>query len=673
MNTKKKVNHRPKSSRARKRRLSQKQSEALNFETLESRHLLASIAVTNATDVISFDADTSSIAALVVNSGSDGVSLREAVTAANNTAGADEITFEEFVFGEEIPFLDGSGDVFGGERVIRLTQGELEITDSLIIDATSALDLTITGDADGDDVTFAGTYTTDLSASLVGPVDRLDDNSRVLNFSALFGDLTLREFTISGGRRTGDGEMGGGILFSSFGALSLDQSTVSGNSTASVFGSGGGIASNVGTVSLTNSTVSGNRTMGNSAYGGGIGTSGGTVFLTNSTVSDNNSYFGGGGIGTSGGNVSLTNSTVSDNAGFFGGGIRSTGGNVSLTNSTISGNSSGYSGGGILSFDATILLVNSTVSDNTAFTGGGISFMRSTFNSNSSLTLHNSIVAGNTGNGSAPDIETVAGAAVNVLDVENSLIGDTSGSGITANTGDGNILNQSALLGPLTDNGGPTLTHALLTDSPAIDGGNNALAVDENGNPLATDQRGELRSLIIGTADIGAFEVFTDSEFEAGSLVVTTNLDVEDRTDNVTSLREAIAFANDPTAGVNNDGDADGDGLVADAIAFDTTVFTGGDNNLIRLTQGQLRTRESLSIDGSSVSGVVITGDANGNDITVPGTHITDVAATAEASGFLSSDNSRVLSILAGDGELTLTGIDRDWRPDFIWRRNCRL
>jgi hypothetical protein len=57
------------------------------------------------------------------------------------------------------------------------------------------------------------------------------------------------------------------------------------------------------------------------------------------------------------------------------------------------------------------------------------------------------------------------------------------------------------LLGPLTDNGGLTLTMALMPGSPAIDAGNNVAA-------LADDQRGTgfLRHVGVRT-DIGAFEV----------------------------------------------------------------------------------------------------------------------------------------------------------------------
>ena len=60
------------------------------------------------------------------------------------------------------------------------------------------------------------------------------------------------------------------------------------------------------------------------------------------------------------------------------------------------------------------------------------------------------------------------------------------------------------MLGALADNGGLTKTHALLTGSPAIDAGNDALAP-------ATDQRGVVRAAG-GQSDIGAFEVALDAD-----------------------------------------------------------------------------------------------------------------------------------------------------------------
>jgi hypothetical protein len=69
---------------------------------------------------------------------------------------------------------------------------------------------------------------------------------------------------------------------------------------------------------------------------------------------------------------------------------------------------------------------------------------------------------------------------------------------IASNTPAGGDSFPDPKLGPLADNGGPTLTVTLLTGSPAIDGGDTSLAP-------ATDQRGFPRPAGLA-ADIGAFE-----------------------------------------------------------------------------------------------------------------------------------------------------------------------
>ena len=153
--------------------------------------------------------------------------------------------------------------------------------------------------------------------------------------------------------------------------------------------------------------------------------------------------------------------------------------------------------------------------------------------------------------------------AVTQLVAEHSLIGDTTGSGITASTGVGNILDQPALLGPLADNGGPTLTHALLAGSPAINTGSNALAVDADGNALTTDQRGiGFDRINFGQVDIGAFESDFDgstiplsassSSFAfsvSNSLVIGNLADAEERDDTnvlaTTSQSPSLALAGD--------------------------------------------------------------------------------------------------------------------------------
>jgi hypothetical protein len=69
---------------------------------------------------------------------------------------------------------------------------------------------------------------------------------------------------------------------------------------------------------------------------------------------------------------------------------------------------------------------------------------------------------------------------------------------IVSNTPAGGDTFTDPKLDPLADNGGPTLTMALLPGSPAIDAGNTSLAP-------ATDQRGFSRPAGLA-ADIGAFE-----------------------------------------------------------------------------------------------------------------------------------------------------------------------
>jgi hypothetical protein len=100
-------------------------------------------------------------------------------------------------------------------------------------------------------------------------------------------------------------------------------------------------------------------------------------------------------------------------------------------------------------------------------------------------------------------------------DIGGGVIGGTYnllGTGGLANGINGNLVGSSEspidpLLGPLQDNGGPTLTHALLPGSPAINVGDPGFTP-----PPDFDQRGAPYSRIAGgRIDIGAFEVQTAS------------------------------------------------------------------------------------------------------------------------------------------------------------------
>jgi CSLREA domain-containing protein len=334
--------------------------------------------------------------------------------------------------------------------------------------------------------------------------------------------VTISGLTISNGSLT-FGSNGGGV--SNSGTLTLMNSTVSGNNTVNggaIFNNsganvvmtsvtvssnnGGGIA-NLGTLTLVSGTISGNT---NTVGGAGINNSG-TLTIVNSTVSGNTATAGSGGGGILNANtLSLLNSTISGNAanvmGAGGGGIDNRAGTLNVTNCTVSGNSAtGSGGGGILNeFSGTITLTNSTVSGNIAFNGAGISSGNQPFN------LRNTIIANNTltgGGGIGPDLLGT------FISQDYNLIGNTSGVTFTGTTTH-NVINTNANLGPLANNGGPTLTHALLPGSPAINAGSNAnlpadiLDLDSDGDTIETipfDQRG-LPRISNTTVDIGAFE-----------------------------------------------------------------------------------------------------------------------------------------------------------------------
>ena len=347
------------------------------------------------------------------------------------------------------------------------------------------------------------------------------------------GDVLLDNSSVSG-NSTGTIGDGGGI-FSLSGNVTLNDSRVNDNVTNGSSGDGGGIFARSGDVSLTNSSVD-NNTTGSSADGGGISTVGGNVTLIESTV--NNNFAGenseGGGIFTSGGDVTLTDSSVSNNsAGRDGGGIHTSSGNVTAIRSSIILNQAGEDGGGVETFFGDLFFSNSTISGNQSIGNGGgvnnasgdsVQLISSTVTNNQSggdgggihstdssfdtLTIENSIVAGNvTTGGTGADLQF--GSSVDAV-IRFSLIGSNSGTpllatGISTPDNNGNLIGSTTnlinpLLAELADNGGPTLTHRLLAGSPAINAGGTPLS-----GTVATDQRGFAR-VFQGRVDIGAFE-----------------------------------------------------------------------------------------------------------------------------------------------------------------------
>ena len=261
-------------------------------------------------------------------------------------------------------------------------------------------------------------------------------------------------------------------------SLTIANSIISGNS-------GQGVFNNSATVMILNSTITGNSA-GQFDEGGGIDTEGsdlpGNLTVTNSSISGNSAFQDGGGIHSGRSYLTIVNSTISGNsAGDFGGGIA---GYATIVDSTISGNSVGNRGGGIF---GSADIRNSTLSGNSAASGGGI------YNFGGLQISDTILNAGASGENIFNYNGTVTSHGYNVCS-------DNGGGYLN---GPGDQINTDPLLGPLQDNGGPTLTHAPLPGSPAIDAG------DPNFTPPPYyDQRGPCYRRVYGRRiDIGSVEI----------------------------------------------------------------------------------------------------------------------------------------------------------------------
>jgi hypothetical protein len=364
----------------------------------------------------------------------------------------------------------------------------------------------------------------------------------------------------------------------SAGDLTIHNATLSGGSSRN--GSG---VSNGGTLSIQNSTISGNT--------GSSVANGGTLTIENSTISNNTSNFGGSGI-VSGGTLTIKNSTISDNTSNFSGGGVFNGGTLTIENSTISNNRAKRAGGGLFNYGGRLTITNSTISGNIANQGGGVSNVGFCYQQrydpyryycySATLTLSRSLIAGNQA-AVGPEIENNSIVTANNF----NLFGTNDNPGVSGFTpGPTDIVPRVSLaqiLGPLQSNGGPTQTHALVPGSPAIDAGDPDGCRDNSGALLLKDQRGFTRHIDgnnDGSArcDIGAIE------FGAGSATLM-DLDGDGITD-IGVYRDGTWFIRRSSdeglttivwGGAPQDipvpGDYDGDGKTDIALYRDGTWF----------------------------------------------------------------------------------------------------
>ena len=368
-------------------------------------------------------------------------------------------------------------------------------------------------------------------------------------------NCTLTNNTVSGGAGGAGGNGGSGT-----GTFSIPGN--GGNGGAGGVGFGGAIY-NQGDLTLINCTFSGNRATGGGGAAGGAGGTGSYAGLQGS---------GGAGGAASGGavynaaNLTLIASTFATN-GTLGGASATEGQNGN--GSGLTGIKGGQGSGGALYNAWWAVVTNCTFYTNTVLGGsggnggagggtfgvpgdggdGGDGIGGSLANANSTTIVNCTFSTGgafggtngapgsgnftgsngNSGNAEGGNIGTVGGtltllnsiltASVSGVNAFGSLVdgGHNLSSDAVSAFGGRSLQKTDPKLGTLADNGGPTLTMALLTNSPAMD------QIPPEQAP-ATDQRGFPRP-INGLSDIGAFEFGAAGSFTNITLSVagTTN------------------------------------------------------------------------------------------------------------------------------------------------------
>lgn len=386
-------------------------------------------------------------------------------------------------------------------------------------------------------VCASGCKYTSISAAIAAA--EAGDTIKILDAVHIESNIVVdRSLTIEGlgaNKTAVDGAQNGTIFTVDSGVTAKLQNLMIRNGLSNTYG--GGILSD-GTLTITNSALTGNFAY----FGGGGIENGGTLSVTDSTFSDDSAAFGGGienegklsvtdtvfsSNGAAGGgaiisadSMAIADSTFSANSATSGGAIYNYG-PLNVMNSTFSGNSVGLQGGGIVN-EATVTVTNSTFADNGFGLGAGAIVNDGT------LTVANSTFSGNAS--CCGGVGGISGGNSGALVRGTILAGNTAGYGNTpsncggmiidggynisddatcgfSSTGSRNSTNPILDRAGLKDNGGPTETIALNSESPAIDAIPSADCTDQNSNPTYTDQRGALRPDPGEVAcDIGAYE-----------------------------------------------------------------------------------------------------------------------------------------------------------------------
>ncbi|MBW4526734.1 MAG: cadherin-like domain-containing protein [Phormidium tanganyikae FI6-MK23] len=375
----------------------------------------------------------------------------------------------------------------------------------------------------------------------------------------------------------------------------LDPLIINGTGSLTINGNGRSRILDIG--SNASATLSKLNLVNGAAFtGGGAISNGGTINLVDVTLSDNSSTLGGALANV--GNAYLMNVTINNNRAINGGGITNVG-YLNISNSTISGNTASNDGGGLYSDRGSVEIQSSTFTLNLADSdndyvgkGGGIR------NNSGTIAVQNTIIGYNftPKNGSSFRQVDVSGS---FTDLGYNLIGDRTGStGWTVRSRVGTADHRiDPRLAPLRNSGGFTSTHALLSDSPALNAGNTNTAP-------TTDQRGIRRTI----ADIGAYEALPFN--------LTVDLLADEDDGNVSagdvSLREAIRYS------------AEGS----------TINFASNLRGTIALDLGELFVNHNLTIKGSGAKDLTISGNDRFRVFSIASNTTVDLSGLTIAHGY---------------------------------------
>jgi CSLREA domain-containing protein len=407
-------------------------------------------------------------------------------------------------------------------------------------------------------------------------------------------------------------------------------------------------------VNLNGMTIAGGNADG--APGGGISNiSGAQLTVTNSHITGNNASFGGGIFNSYDGTVTLTGSTVSGNTSdcVCGGGAGiNNDGTLTVTNSTISGNTKtngeGNTAGGVYNYSGDAIFTNSTVADNQApgaESAGGV------FRAGGTVTIRSSIVAANRNNSAVPDVAgEFASSGYN-------LIGNVGGATGFTTTGD-QTGNSTATLNPqisaLGSSNGATPTHALQSNSPALDKGSSF--------GIATDQRGFLRPFDISAitnasdgADIGAFEMQVTPAFGIAGTVSYGTTPTGQATRNVSGVTLSASGSGIASTSTNPSGVYSLDNLAAGGQYTVTPSKTGNINSI-------------SPFDATLVLRCVAAGS---------GCTLTDnqklAADTNNSNTVTPFDATQILRFVAANQQTNATGAVGNWRFNPVARNYSAL